>query len=312
LAIFSLPEVRSMERVDLHIHSTASDGMKTPAQLVGIACENSTGIISITDHDTLDGLSEGLRAASEAGIGFIPGVELSVDLDVPDMTAHLLGYFPFSPMSVLNDSTTPLGRAISFVQGGRQRRNPRILEKLRENGIYISMQDVKDLTDGDVVGRPHIAQAMVDSGYVGSMKEAFNRFLGKGRPAYVERDRLPIAEAMELIRGEDGLPVMAHPGYIAMDSDSLAGFFRRMTGLGLAGIEVYYPTHSASEVDFLLGQANDLGLLVTGGTDYHGRESEASCLGGSDEGFRIERSMVEDFIDICFKPYREVTSGEAQ
>lgn len=298
-----------MSRVDLHIHSTASDGVRYPAELVRMAVESSLFMISITDHDTLDGLPEGAEAAASEGLHFVPGVELSVDLEPGGAsTAHLLGYFPGVQVAELVRSDSPLGQAIAFVQGGRERRNPRILENLARNGINLLMSDVAALTDGEVVGRPHIAQAMVNAGYVGTMKEAFNRFLAKGRPAYVERDRLPVEKAMELIRTAGGLPVMAHPGYIAMGSEVLEGLFRRLRGQGLSGIEVYYPTHSPAMVELLLGIAGELDLMVTGGTDFHGREDEAEPLGGS-ENFGVTTDSVRDFIDLCIDSIQEVTDG---
>ncbi len=302
-----------MARVDLHIHSTASDGMMTPSEIVGMALEKSLTMISITDHDTLDGIPEAAGVAADSGIHFVPGVELSVDLESDgSITAHLLGYFPGAEIEELVSDSTPLGEAITFVQGGRRRRNPRILEKLRASGVYILMNEVKLLSDGDVVGRPHIAQAMVDAGYVGSLKEAFNRFLGKGRPAYVERDRLPVGKAMDVIREAGGLPVMAHPGYIAMDSDEMRELFGRMKGLGLSGVEVYYPTHAPSMVEFLLSVADEFDLLVTGGSDFHGRDGEAAPLGGSPDGFAVETDMIRDFMDICLDSRQEVIHGQAK
>ena len=301
-----------MPRVDLHIHSTASDGVRTPSEILDLASAEGLLMIAITDHDTLDGIREGAAAASRKGIRFVPGVELSVDLDPTPgtLSAHLLGYFPFSSPEELTDADTPLGRAISYVQGGRQRRNPGILEMLRESGIYILMKDVRDLADGDVIGRPHIAEAMVNAGYVGSTREAFNRFLGKGRPAYVERDRLPVGEALEVIRDTGGLPVMAHPGYIALESETLEQRFRRMADLGLAGIEVFYPTHSPEMVELLLSFAEDMGLFVTGGTDFHGRAGEAAPLGGVPGEFTVETGMIQEFYDICTKSRMEVANGE--
>jgi 3',5'-nucleoside bisphosphate phosphatase len=301
-----------MSRVDLHVHSTASDGLRTPGRLVEMAVDASLSFVSITDHDTLDGLREGSQVAGNAGIGFVPGVELSVDLGFEGLTAHLLGYFPSADIDRLTDPSTSLGDAMVYVREGRQRRNPRILEKLRASGVYLLMDDVRHLADGEVVGRPHIAEAMLNAGYVSSMKEAFNRFLAKGRPAYAERDRLPVTRAMEVIREAGGLPVMAHPGYIPLDSDAMAAFFRRMADKGLAGIEVFYPTHSAGEIEFLLSVADELGLLVTGGTDYHGRETEAAPLGGVPDGFQVTEEMVRNFIDICLESRQEVSIGKTE
>lgn len=288
-----------MNRVDLHSHSTASDGVSSPVELVSMAFEKSLSLFSITDHDTFDGIPEGAAAATKLGMEFIPGIELSVDLEEEGLTAHLLGYFPGIDIPDLVNGSTVLGKAISFVQCGRSRRNPVILEKLADNGIFIEMDAVKVIAEGDVVGRPHIAEAMLNAGYIGSMREAFDRFLAKGKPAYVERDRLPVLKAIEIIVESGGLPVMAHPGYIKMDSETLKDFFRRMKGHGLAGIETYYPTHTPSMVKRLKSYAREFQLVVTGGTDYHGRNNEAAPIGGTEDGFHVNLEDVEDFITLC-------------
>jgi predicted metal-dependent phosphoesterase TrpH len=264
-----------------------------------MAFEKSLSLFSITDHDTFDGIPEGAAAATKLGMEFLPGIELSVDLEEKGLTAHLLGYFPGIDIPELLNSSTLLGKAISFVQGGRSRRNPRILEKLADNGIYIEMDAVELIAGGDVVGRPHIAEVMLNAGYIVSMPEAFNRFLAKGKPAYVERDRLPVVRAIEIIVESGGLPVMAHPGYIEMDRETLRDFFRRMKGHGLAGIETYYPTHTSSTTERLKSYAREFQLVVTGGTDYHGRNNEAAPLGGTDDGFHVDLEDVEEFITLC-------------
>ncbi|MCK4806727.1 MAG: PHP domain-containing protein [Candidatus Aegiribacteria sp.] len=288
-----------MAKVDLHIHSTASDGTRSPRELVAMASEKSLSLMSITDHDTLDGIPEGVDVAVELEIELIPGIELSVDLEERGLTAHLLGYFPGVDIPFLVNGSHSLGKAIAYVQGGRSRRNPRILEKLADNSIYIEMETVQLIAGGDVIGRPHIAEAMINAGYVGSTNEAFSRFLAKGKPAYVERDRLSVFRAIEIIVESGGLPVMAHPGYIEMDSETLRGLFERMKGYGLAGIEVYYPSHTASMITTLLSFARELQLVITGGTDYHGRSNEPHPLGGTEEGFHIEQEDIKDFIILC-------------
>ncbi|MBD3278191.1 MAG: PHP domain-containing protein [Candidatus Aegiribacteria sp.] len=288
-----------MARVDLHMHSTASDGTRSPSELAVMASGKSLALFSLTDHDTLDGVPEAAATAAVEGVDFVAGVELSVNLDTAGLTAHLLGYFPDSEPEELIDSDTPLGRAIAFVQGGRERRNPLILKKLSSNGINIDMNRVRTIAGGDVVGRPHIAQAMLEEGYVGSMQESFNRFLARGKPAYVERDRLPVIRAIELIRNAGGLAVMAHPGYIQMDRTELQQFFGRMKTAGLSGIEVYYPTHEPATVKMLKNFACEFDLFVTGGTDYHGRDREAAPLGGTEKGFHVDSEKVEEFMDIC-------------
>ena len=288
-----------MARVDLHIHSTASDGIRSPGELVAMASEKSISVISITDHDTMDGVREGAIAAEKLDMEFIPGIELSVDLEENSLSAHLLGYFPGADIPFLCRESHALGKAIAYVQGGRSRRNPRILEKLADNSIHIDMETVQLIAGGDVVGRPHIAEAMFNAGYVGSMNEAFNRFLAKGKSAYVERDRLSVVRAIEVILESGGLPVMAHPGYIEMNRVMLRSFFKRMKGYGLVGIEVYYPSHTASIMKMLKSFAREFELVITGGTDYHGRSIEAVPLGGTEDGFHIKLENVKDFISLC-------------
>ena len=295
--------------VDLHLHSTASDGTRSPFKLVKLAAERKISIIAITDHDTFDGIPHGMEAADSMGITMIPGVELSVDLEEKGLTAHLLGYFPGSDPEGLISRSTPLGQAITFVQGGRERRNPRILEKLSQIGIHVDMDSLKHIACGNVIGRPHIAEALIAGGYVGNFREAFDRFLAKGKPAYVDRDRLPVLEAVRLIADADGLPVMAHPGYIQMEPNELKLFFGRMKNYGLAGIEGYYPSHSTSFTGLLKEFASRFDLVLTGGTDYHGRKQDAFPLGGIHDGFRITIEMVEDFIALCMGKKQEVVRG---
>lgn len=288
-----------MIRVDLHTHSTASDGTRSPEELVRVGVQAGISVLAITDHDTLDGITEGLKAAGESDIRMIPGIELSVDLEEGGLSAHLLGYFPGADLEELLSGSTPLGAAIEYVQGGRARRNPKILEKLRNEGIHLDPEMIVRIAGGTVIGRPHIAKAMVMGGFVNDSNEAFSRFLAKGRSAYVERDRLQVKEAINLIAGAGGLPVLAHPAYIPMEPDELQRFFRRLSNYGLRGIEAYYPSHSRIMTKLLeeIGRSND--LVLTGGTDYHGLRQDETPLGGSENGFHVTMEMVIDFIALC-------------
>ena len=295
--------------VDLHLHSTASDGTRSPFELIELAAERDLSMIAITDHDTFDGIPSGMEAADSMGITMIPGVELSVNLEEKGLTAHLLGYFPGADPEKLMSGSTPLGKAITFVQGGRERRNPRILEKLSNLGMHVDINSLKLISGGDVIGRPHIAEALIAGGYVRNFREAFDRFLAKGKPAYVDRDRLPVHEAVRLIADADGLPVMAHPGYIQMEPNELKLFFGRMKNYGLAGIEAYYPSHSSSFIGLLEEFASRYELVLTGGTDYHGRKQDAVPLGGKQDGFHITTEMIKDFLDLCFGEKQEVARG---
>jgi len=285
--------------VDLHVHSTASDGTLSPAALVDTARSRNVGILAITDHDTTDGVPEGSDAARDAGVRLIPGVELSVDLERDGFTAHLLGYFPATPPGRLTDPDTEFGRAVAYVRNGRSARNPRILEKLRVLGMRIDMAEVEAIAGGEVIGRPHIAQAMVSAGYVGDSREAFARFLARGMPAYADRDRLPVSRTIRVIRDAGGLPVLAHPGYIGMDATALESLVSELAAIGLSGIEAHYPGHDAATTGTLTLLAGRMGMVTTGGTDFHGWSPESPPLGGSPDGFHVEASMIEGFLALC-------------
>ncbi len=287
--------------VDLHIHSTASDGTQTPSELVQAAYSKNLSVMSLTDHDTFDGIPEAAAVAEELKQIFIPGIEFSVDIE--DLgSVHLLGYFPDSDIDVLTDPDTPLGKAVSFIIGGRDRRNPKIIENLAECGIHIEMEDVKRIAGGEVVGRPHIAQAMREAGYVKDNREAFDRYLAKSKPGYADRDRLPIKEAINLINQSGGYPVLAHPYYIKLEKTELEKVLREFRWGGLAGVEAHYPRHTSDFTNWLVNTAHKLGLVVTGGTDYHGLKEYPVSIGGSSDGFYVTAEMITDFLELCSIP----------
>jgi predicted metal-dependent phosphoesterase TrpH len=290
-----------MALVDLHAHSTASDGTVSPAGICSLAAERSLAAFALTDHDTLDGIPEALGASGGAVCGmpvFVSGVELSVNL-VAGSSAHLLGYFPSAGAEALCDRSSPLGRALERVRQARNKRNPAILERLGSLGFQIREEEVTSLAGGDVVGRPHIAQAMLNRGFVGSTREAFDRFLARGRPAYVERERLGETEALDLIRGAGGLPVLAHPGLLGREREALRSLIRSMRERGLGGVEAYYPRHSAELSAYLVELCSAEGLVVTGGTDFHGLGDDPSRFGGSPGSFEVMEEQVGSFLDLC-------------
>lgn len=284
--------------VDLHVHSTASDGALSPGSLVEIAVRLGLGAFAISDHDTVDGLPEAFEAARGTGMAFIPAVELSINL-VAGGSAHLLGYFPGSDPAALCDRSASLGRALARVRAARETRNPRIIEKLAQLGMPLFEEEVLEHAGGDVVGRPHIAQAMLARGYVQSSREAFDRFLARGKPAYVERERLWDSEALEIIRDLGGLPVLAHPGLMERSADDLAALIRSLASRGLSGLEAYYPRHSPEVVAALAAEAAASGLLTTGGTDYHGSPEDTTGLGGAGGVFQVRAFQVAAFLERC-------------
>jgi hypothetical protein len=246
-------------KTDLHLHTTASDGILTPAELVAAAVKNGLQNMAVTDHDTTAGVDPALAAASHyPGLLVIPGIELAAD--VASGEVHVLGYF-------LDQHDPALEAALTLFRDSRRNRARQMLEKLANLGMPLDWSEVEALAKGASVGRPHVAEALVRRGYVGSIREAFDRFIGRECPAYVERHKLTPPDAVALIRKAGGAAVLAHPGFV----HELARWLEEMIEAGLAGLEVYYPAHSREVEQDLLCICRDRGLIPTGGSDYHGQ-----------------------------------------
>jgi len=247
--------------IDLHSHTNCSDGSATPAELVWLAASAGAAAVAITDHDTLAGLAEGRAAAQEAGIEFINGVEISAEFHPGTM--HILGY-------LIDESSTELNAALEELRRARLERNPQIAARLQELGMDVPYEEVAGLAGNEVVGRPHFASLLVRKGYVDTIKEAFDRFLAKGTPAYVEKRRLSPADSIAVIRAAGGVAVLAHPYQMQLSDEDTETQVRQLKALGLDGIEAIYSRLSQSERDRYARLARRLDLLVTGGSDFHG------------------------------------------
>ncbi len=257
--------------VDLHVHTTRSDGTLTPRQVVEMAARLGLRAVAITDHDSVEGNPEALAAGREFGIPVVPGVEISVRWE--GVTFHLLGYG-------IHRLTPDVVRTFQRLIESRNARNPRMVEKLRALGIEITLEEVEAAAQGGVVGRPHFAQVLVRKGAVKSAQEAFDRLIGRGQPAYVDKARLPPAEACRLIREAGGIPVLAHPGLLETRHPALVPrLVEHLLDLGLAGIEAYYSQHTPAQVARYRALARSHGLLVTGGSDFHHPGSDGPQLG---------------------------------
>jgi predicted metal-dependent phosphoesterase TrpH len=245
-------------RADLHTHSTYSDGHLTPNELVERAVSKGLEVIALTDHDCTDGIAEAREAAQKhPGLLFVPGVELSTD--VPHDEVHVLGYFLDWRNPRFQDRLARLRRS-------RLERGQKMLAKLKRLGMDVSWHRVKELAGDGAVGRPHIALAMMEAGYISSLEEAFERYLGRNGPAYVEREKITPVEAVELLTEASGLAVLAHP----RDLQDLESLLAELKRAGLIGLEVYYQDYDHHAIERLLEIARQHGLLPLGGSDFHG------------------------------------------
>jgi len=255
-------------RADLHLHTTASDGRLEPEELVRLAVKVGLDVIAITDHDTINGIAPALAAARKSSsITVIPGVEISTD--VPRGEVHVLGYF----VDYLDQA---LAASLHGLRGSREDRARKMVAKLGTLGMKIDWERVQILARGGSIGRPHIAKALLEGGYVASEKEAFDKYIGRYGPAYVEREKLLPADAVGLISGARGLPVLAHPA----DIDNLDKLVSELKSAGMIGIEVYYGDYSADIINRLAKVANKYNLIPTGGTDYHAFGHSAEIMLG--------------------------------
>lgn len=272
---------------DFHTHSNRSDGILGPVELTRRAAANGVQTIALTDHDTTEGVAEAAQAAAEAGIRLIPGLELSADL--PDGgDAHILGYFTTIEQPALQTQ-------LAAYREGRMARGKTMLAKLAGLGMELSWDRVLEIAGEAAVGRPHVAQALVERGHVESVRDAFDRYLRTGGPADAQREKLPPEEAIALIRDSGGVAVLAHPSFLPDAEAAVA----QLSAVGLEGLEVYYKNYSPEEVATYRALADRQGLVPAGGSDYHGIHDDEREPG--DIPFRDED--VERFLDFLRKSW---------
>jgi predicted metal-dependent phosphoesterase TrpH len=265
--------------IDLHAHTSCSDGTLAPADLVALAKRIGLSAIAITDHDTVDGLEEGLAAGMQLGIEVVPGVE--INLEHEQVTLDLLGYF------LAGAPSDELREQLARLRAYRDERNARILARLAELGYPVEPAELAAIAAGEAVGRPHIGEAMRRRGYVASISEAFERFLRRSAPAYVDRRRLGLAEGVRLLGESGGVAVIAHPGIIRTDDAGLRRLCAAAAQVGVIGFECYYSSYDAAQVDRCLRLAHDFGFVATGGSDFHGDTKPDVRLGSGPGGAPI-------------------------
>jgi hypothetical protein len=265
-----------MKFVDLHLHTRFSDGEWTPANLVLQGKRTGLAAMALTDHDTVEGVPEFLEAARQENVPALAGVEITCRLD--DTELHMLGYFSGDPTRCLS-----LVKVLREAEAIRARRVEQMVSKLNETGIGITLEDVRSCSDCGTLGRPHVAQALVNAHVVRTLDEAFERFLRRGKPGFVDRQRMTTADAIALIRESGGVAVLAHPGLNKVD-DRIAELARQ----GMMGVEAWHSRHSAAQTEHYRAMAAQLGLIVTGGSDSHapGRYPQPGEVRVPEEAYR--------------------------
>ncbi len=275
--------------IDLHTHSTASDGAYPPEKLIELAIQRGLRALALTDHDTLDGLDRARARADGSGLRFVPGVEIEIELETGEF--HLLGVG-------LDGDRKILAGALAAVQQSRRTRNERMVEKMRAAGMDITMEELAAMAGGDIVSRAHIAQLLTRKKVVNSIDAAFKRLIGKGMPYYEPRACLPLREATAAIRAAGGVAVIAHPVSLGIRGPALRTFFSACRDQGVGGIEAWHPNHTLKETHRFEKLARELDMAVTGGSDFHGPHVPQRQLGFSTAG----REVADALLDRLFLP----------
>ena len=273
-----------MKRVDLHMHTTHSDGTYLPRDLVRYAQTKGLSCISVTDHDTMSSFEECAEEASKLGIELIPGIEVSAQFEPG--TLHILGFF-------LDRNHPRLKMALEEIQKARRERNPEIIKRLNQLGVKVTLEEVKAESGGKQIGRPHFAKVLVKKGIVKSMEEAFQKYLSKGKPAYIDKRRLSSREAIQRIREAGGIASIAHPKQMKLEEAELTKELARLVEEGLGGIEAYNSCQDRNEAELYRRLAKRFNLFVTGGSDFHGANKPDVDLGYLGDGAELGYQVVE-------------------
>lgn len=267
--------------VDLHTHSTASDGTFAPRELIKLAVKKGLSAVALTDHDTVGGLAEAELAAKELPIKLVPGLEVSTDWR--DEEIHILGYY-------IDRHDKQLQKTLLILEQERLERGKKMVALLKEQNVDISWERVVQLAQHGVVGRPHIARAMLETGLIGNMAEGFERYLAKGRAAYVPRTKLSPQQAIQMIKQAGGVPVLAHPALLS--NYKVLG---EMLAWGIAGVEVYYPGHDREQQRLFLNWTRQHRLIATGGSDFHGEDRKENSLAAA----VVDEKVLSELLNIA-------------
>ena len=272
---------------DLHTHSSASDGELAPSALIARARATGLATLALTDHDTVAGLEEARAAAEEVGIEFIPGIEIEIDFQPGEF--HLLGYG-------IDAHSAALLAAIEKLALARHERNAAILERIAQAGLPLDTARISALSSEVYLGRPHLADLLVGAGCARNRQDAFDRYLGKGRPFYIKKSCLPLEEALSVIASAGGVPVIAHPYSLFVSKANLGMLFSRWREMGIHGVEAYHPTAKYGQCAILERMARERGMFITAGSDFHGKARPECGLGRSSGGMPIDARFRDELM----------------
>jgi predicted metal-dependent phosphoesterase TrpH len=275
--------------IDLQIHSNYSDGSNSPTELVQLAKELDLHAIALTDHDTVEGIPEFLQAGEQFGINTVPGVEISVDTDLPaNGHVHMLGLF-------VDSQDRELRQKLDFLRNHRIIRAEKMVKKLNNLGIDTSFSEVLEEAGEGSIGRPHIAKILLKKGYVSTLQSSFYKYIGKGRPAFVEKVKFRENEAIQMIKDSGGLAILAHPHIMNYPNlDKMLQKVLELQACGLDGVEVYYPGMPVKVVQALTTLVEEHDLLISGGSDFHGENKEGISMGSGRGDLNIPDQVYED------------------
>ncbi len=247
--------------IDFHCHTTASDGEYTPTEIVKLAKEQGIHTLAITDHDTVDGLEEAVKAGQKYGVEIIPGVELNVE--VPKGQMHILGYY-------IDYNSESFQKEMKAMQEDRNNRNKGYIEEFNKIGINMTMEDIKKYAPGNVIGKPHFARYLLEHGYVSNIEEAFQKYIKTPNFKKIKRKVIPVEQAIKIIKDAGGIVVIAHPITLKLSDEELEAKIKELKEIGIDGVECYNSIHTEDDINKLTKIAFENDLLITAGSDFHG------------------------------------------
>ena len=273
------------EYIDLHTHSTCSDGSFTPKEIIAHADEIGLYAVALTDHDNIDGISEAKKEALKRDIIFIPGIEISCDFS---SELHIVG------LNIDCESEKLVNLTNKFKED-RKKRNINTIKRLNDAGIDINLEEAEKYSTGNALGRAHIAKVMVDKGYASSVKDAFKKYLGKGKIGYSNEFRISYKDAISVIKESGGVAILAHCHYLNMNEDEFIEFIKELKSYGLNGLEGYYTEYTKEQSDFYISVCKKLDLIISGGSDFHGDMKPDIKLGKGFGNLKVPKSLLDNF-----------------